>query len=103
MSKQVLKRVSPHTSIWVDEEDETMNNKKQSSIEWLYERLERMIPRTTLYNIDKKQYFESIEQAKAMHKQEIIDAANKLLYHGTGPGDTAAEQYYNETFGGNNE
>ena len=97
MSKQVLKQVSPHTSVWVDEEDETMNNKKQSSIEWLYERLERMIPRTTLYNIDKKQF---LEQAKAMHKEEIIDAANKLLYRGTGPGDTAAEQYYNETFGG---
>ena len=100
MSKQHLKQVSPHTSIWVDEEDETMNNKKQSSIEWLYERLEKMIPRTALYNIDKKQYFESIEKAKAMHKQEIIDAANKLLYRSTGPGDTAAEQYYNETFGG---
>ena len=23
MSKQVLKQVSPHTSVWVDEEDET--------------------------------------------------------------------------------
>jgi hypothetical protein len=35
----------------------------------------------------------------AIHKEEIIDAANKLLYHGTGPGNTAAEQYYNETYG----
>jgi hypothetical protein len=34
-----------------------------------------------------------------MHKQEIIDAANTLLYHSTGPGNTAAEQYYQETFG----
>ena len=42
---------------------------KQNSVEWLYERLERMIPRTALYNIDKKQYF---EQAKAMHKEETI-------------------------------
>ena len=36
MSKQVLKRVSPHTSVWVDEEDETMNNKKQNSVMWLF-------------------------------------------------------------------
>ena len=98
MSKQVLKRVSPHTSVWVDEEDETMNNKKQSSVEWLYERLEVMIPRTALYNIDKKQYF---EQAKAMHKEEITDAY--IDGHSTWGENTNAENYYNETFGGNNE
>ena len=74
MSKQHLKQVSPHTSVWVDKEDETMNNKKQSSIEWLYERLEKMIPRTALYNIDKKQF---LEQAKAMHQQEIEEAYNR--------------------------
>ncbi len=28
MSKQVLKQVSPHTSIWVDEEDETMSKQE---------------------------------------------------------------------------
>ena len=28
MSTQVLKRVSPHTSIWVDEEDETMSKEQ---------------------------------------------------------------------------
>jgi len=28
MSKQVLKQVSPHTSVWVDEEDETMNKEE---------------------------------------------------------------------------
>ena len=104
MSKQVLKRVSPHTSVWVDEEDKTMNNKKQSSIEWLYERLERMIPRTALYNIDKKQYFESIEKAKAMHKEEIEESWNDGCYQSSDfPKTSDAEQYYNETFGGDNE
>ena len=101
MSKQVLKQVSPHTSIWVDEEDETMSNKKQSSIDWLEEQLKKGVDFNPL---DKNSYLDSVEkifeQAKAMHKEEIIDAANKLLYRGTGPGDTAAEQYYNETFGG---
>ena len=69
------------------------SNKKQSSIEWLVEQLipnaMRMFDATTC---------NAIEKAKAMHKQEIIDAANKLLYRGTGPGDTAAEQYYNEKY-----
>ena len=68
-----------------------MSNKKQSSVEWFYQR------------ILAKDIESVFEQAKAMHKQEIIDAANKLLYHGTGPGDTAAKQYYNETFGGEDE
>jgi hypothetical protein len=38
------------------------------------------------------------ESRLEMEKEQILDAANKLLYRGTGPGDTAAEQYYNETF-----
>jgi tRNA U54 and U55 pseudouridine synthase Pus10 len=44
---------------------------KQSAVEWLYERLERMIPKTPLYNMDKEQYF---KQAKEMEKQQIKDA-----------------------------
>ncbi len=43
---------------------------KQTAVEWLYERLERMIPRTDLYDIDKREYF---NQAKEMEKQQIID------------------------------
>ena len=73
-----------------------MSNNKQSSVEWLMDKLFDS-------SYMQKEQLEWFEQAKAMHKEEIIDAANKLLYHGTGPGDTAAEQYYNETFGGNNE
>ena len=75
-----------------------MSNKKQSSIDWLYERLEKMIPRTALYNIDKKQF---LEQAKAMHKEEIEDAyrinPNNEIWSNSGI------DYYKETFGGNNE
>ena len=47
---------------------------KQTAVEWLYERLERMIPRTALYNIDKEDYF---NQAKEMEKQQIKDAYNE--------------------------
>ena len=41
---------------------------QQTAVEWLYERLERMIPRTGLYDIDKRQY---LEQAKQMEKEQI--------------------------------
>jgi hypothetical protein len=41
---------------------------EQTAVEWLYERLERMIPRTALYNIDKEEYF---QQAKEMEKQQL--------------------------------
>ena len=75
------------------------SNKKQSSIEWLEQEFVKLEATVGVYSV----MYELIDKAKAMHKQEIIDAANKLLYRGTGPGDTAAEQYYNETFGGNNE
>lgn len=73
-----------------------MSNKKQTAVEWLASNLGEHI-------IWEEKLIDLVEQAKAMHKQEIIDAANKLLYHGTGPGDTAAKQYYNETFGGEDE
>jgi len=61
-----------------------------TAVEWLYERLERIIPRTALYDIDKKKYY---EKAKEMEKEQIIDACNidKRQYDN-------AEQYYNETF-----
>ena len=72
------------------------SNKKQSSIEWLEQEFVKLEATVGVYSV----MYELIDKAKAMHKQEIIDAANKLLYRGTGPGDTAAEQYYNETFGG---
>ena len=75
------------------------SNKKQSSIEWLEQEFVKLEATVGVYSV----MYELIDKAKAMHKQEIIDAANKLLYHGTGPGDAAAEQYYNETFGGEDE
>ncbi len=71
-----------------------MENKKQSSIEWLYERLERMIPNSALYNIDKKQY---LEEAKEKHKQEIIDACVEFgNLNGVDIYDYT--EYYNQTF-----
>ena len=80
--------------------NKNMNKKKVSSIDWL----------RSLY--ENRPVFEEFisddewEQAKAMHKEEIIGAVGvgsqfdrDYLY---GYHDKA-EQYYNETFGGNNE
>ena len=75
-----------------------MSNNKQSSIEWVEQQFQTIIEKG---NVEIENLI--WQQAKAMHKQEIIDAANKLLYHSTGPGDTAAKQYYNETYGGQDE
>ena len=64
---------------------------KQTAVEWLFEKL---------WNTDKDKFtwYAILKQAKEMEKEQMIEAANILLYHGPGPGNTAAEQYYNETF-----
>jgi hypothetical protein len=63
---------------------------KQTAVEFLEEKL--------LELFGDHLPFELLDEAKEMEKQQIMNAANTLLYHSTGPGDTAAEQYYNETF-----
>lgn len=77
-----------------------MNN-KQTAVEWLSEQLWK----TPQY---EKEWQKIIEQAKEMEKQQIIKAhmnvnddrdyrlQDVILKE-------FAEQYYNETFGGNNE
>ena len=57
------------------------NNKQTSSIDWLWE---------IAYN--RELTAEAWKQAKAMHKEEIMNA-NEDLSTANG------EQYYNETFG----
>ena len=65
---------------------------KQTAVEWLIEEL-------TKQNMFMHLFAKEIEQAKTMEKEQIINAANTLLYRGTGPGDMWAEQYYNENYG----
>jgi hypothetical protein len=69
-----------------------MENKKQTSVEWFAEVVAKMGYVST----------DILEQAKEMHKQEIVDAINlpsekrwynALLYNNSG------EQYYNEQYG----
>ena len=68
---------------------------KQSSIEWLFQKLWDT-PK------DKLNWHSILKQAKAMHKEEIIHAYNQSWHFRDKPYKTG-EKYYNETFGGNNE
>jgi hypothetical protein len=61
-----------------------MSNKKQTAIEWLAKEL------LEKYHLKIDEYKE-FKQAKAMHKQDIINA---LHYFGI----ENVEQYYNKTF-----
>jgi hypothetical protein len=107
MSKQVLKRVSPHTSIWVDEEDETMNNKKQSSIEWLLSSNKQLYYDLHEGRIHQHEYHPKLkeieQQAKQMHKEEIEHAYRCGAAEIGMIAVNKPKQYYNETFGGDNE
>jgi hypothetical protein len=76
-----------------------MSNNKQSSIEWLVDRIknQHLYPFTSLNELEK--------QAKAMHKEEILFAYMKTLpiEDGVFTAIDKAHEYYNEIFGGNNE
>lgn len=82
-----------------------MSNNKQSSVEWLVEKLGK-------YNEEMVFLYQNeIEQAKAMHKNEITKAVQKFQLSDKRVDkvlkeyklDTIAEKYYNETFGGEDE
>jgi hypothetical protein len=75
---------------------------KQTAVDWLYERLERMIPRTALYNIDKKIYF---DKAKQMEREQIKEAyiAGDQGYYRLEEIKEFAKDYYIEIYGGQDE
>ena len=72
--------------------DKIMSNNKQSSVEWLFYKF-------ISCSLKVSDIFELLEQAKAMHKEEI----EKTYIKGYEDKDFSyfdPEQYYNETFGG---
>ena len=89
-----------------------MKNKKQNSIEWLENEIDFILT-TYSYNSQDFHLNKAFEQAKAMHKEEIVNTWTEATAppHEIGLSDTTyilaqikkAEQYYNETFEGNNE
>jgi hypothetical protein len=68
-----------------------MEQVKQTATEWLYEQL-------TSTWFDKKSGQHILEQAKAMEKEQIIDA---YKFGNLSDIYVKPEQYYNETYGGN--
>lgn len=81
--------------------------KKQTAVEWLLDQLEqkgdmretRSI-RNLQLNIDTSDYLYLKRQAKAMEKEQIIDAAYEFMGTNFDPNKGRAKLYYNETYGG---
>ena len=75
---------------------------KQTGIKYLAEQLKyydfEKSEQSYVFKISVAKFNELIEKAKLIDKENIIEAANTLLYRGTGPGDMWAEQYYTETY-----
>jgi hypothetical protein len=71
-----------------------MENNKQTAVEWLIEQLEGDDSKIARV-IGLKKYNSLIQQAKAMHKEEILIAYD----NGWEAGSYNPEQYYNEEYG----
>ena len=77
-----------------------MSNNKQSSVEWLIGQLKISTYWNNLINeleLMECGEIDIINQAKAMHKEEIMEAHYAPQY------GCFSKDYYNKTFGDNNE
>ena len=79
-----------------------MSNKKQTAVDWLFD---RMVGLTEDYDDGKINYITYIngvnhflDQAKEMEKQQIIDFANNYGFDVCGYDYERAEQYYKQTY-----
>ena len=68
---------------------------KQSSVEWLEKEFVKLEATIGVYS----KMYEIIEQAKAMHKQEIIES---YTYNSAIRTQNKAENYYREKYGKDN-
>jgi hypothetical protein len=78
-----------------------MSNNKQSSVEWYIEKIldldYKHAKGLITLGVWSKRKNALIQQAKAMHKEEIEEAHFAPKY------GCFSEHYYNENYGGNNE
>jgi hypothetical protein len=78
-----------------------MENKQQTAVEWLVKKISNeMIGEIPMHRWDEIR--DVVQQAKAMEKQQIIDAclSNKTIPSGIKKlFEMQAEQYYTETYG----
>ena len=80
------------------EKDNEMSNNKQSSVEWLLSFIEPSLTQ------EQKHFFSMvIEQAKEINKEQHRQTANVVRQAIFDLNYSSFDEYYNETFGGNNE
>ena len=75
--------------------------KKQTAVEYLVEQLFKTRNNTT--EVKEMDINSIIDQAKQMGKEQIEDAHEIGYINGGNHKSVNGEQYYNETYGGNNE
>jgi hypothetical protein len=78
------------------------NNKQQTAVEWLIDQLIEhriIIVDKTTYQVKYKHEI-LLEQAKEMHRQEIINAVDGFPLENRNLNGT---EYYEQTYGGNND
>jgi hypothetical protein len=73
-------------------------NKQQTAVEWLSEQFDSIVE---LYPSQFERVNRAIEQAKKMEKEQIIKAASDHCYPTCELATIDAEQYYEQTYGGN--
>jgi hypothetical protein len=66
--------------------------KTQTALDWLETEFVKLEQSIGVHN----KFYELIEKAKAIEKQQMIKFANDFLFHDDT--DLTAEQYYNKTF-----
>jgi hypothetical protein len=81
-----------------------MNHTKQTALQWLEQEFIKLESTVGVYGV----MYELIEQAKQMEKEQIEDAWDKRCSYGVVSQTwrvetTNGEQYYNETYGGQDE
>jgi len=79
-----------------------MSDKKQTAVEWLKDQIECFGNKHEL-QMSWATLDELLEQAKQMEKEQIKEGYIMALLDGDVKIRRDAEDYYNETYGGNNE
>jgi hypothetical protein len=76
-------------------ENQSNKTKQQTAVEWLWNEIDNLIP---YQDINKAQQFNGLlEQAKAMEKEQIINAFDDGDFMSCGS-EKDAINYYNETY-----
>lgn len=66
---------------------------KQTAVEWFSDEISEIIGKIPLSQEKEDKLIQTLEQAKEMEKQQIVDAYKEGV-----DGTKLAEQYYKETF-----